>query len=48
MGITVKFYNIILKYANVDKGGGGVITLICKMRIKICMFLNPFRNIVFL
>ena len=41
MWIIFKFYNIIIKSANVDKGGGGK-TLIHKMWIKIrCFFLTP-------
>ena len=41
MWIIFKFYNIIIKSANVDKGGGGK-TLIHKMWIKIRVFLlNP-------
>ena len=36
--IIIKFYNIILKFANVDKGGGE--TLIHKMWIKKTFFIN--------
>ena len=39
MWILFKFYNIIIKSANVDKGGGeGGKTLIHKMWIKIRVF----------
>ena len=40
MWIIIKFYNIIIKSANVDKGGGGK-TLIHNMGIKIHVFFNP-------
>ena len=39
MWIILKFYNIIIKSANVDKWGGK--TLIHKMWIKIRVFLTP-------
>ena len=39
MWIIFKFYNIIIKSANVDKGGGGK-TLIHKMWIKRRVFFN--------
>ena len=40
MWIIFKFYNIIIKFANMDKGGeGGGKTLIHKMWIKIRFFL---------
>ena len=39
MWIIIKFYNIVIKFANVDKGGEGK-TLIHKMWIKR-FFLNP-------
>ena len=39
MWIIIIFYNIIIKSAGVDKGGGGK-TLIHKMRIKIVFFLT--------
>ena len=42
MSIIIKFYNVIIKSANVDKGGEGGKTLIHKMWIKIrFFFLNP-------
>ena len=43
MSIILKFYNVIIKSANVDKGGGGgEETLIHKMWIKRhVFFLNP-------
>ena len=37
---NIKFYNIIFKSANVDKGGGGK-TLIHKMWIKRQVFFKP-------
>ena len=40
MWIIIKFYNIIIKFANVDKGEGGK-TLIHKMWIKRRFFLTP-------
>ena len=40
MWIIFKFYNIIIKSANVDKGWGWG-TLIHKMCIKIRVFFNP-------
>ena len=40
MWIKFKFYNIIIKSANLDKGGGGE-TLINKMWMKRHVFLNP-------
>ena len=40
MWIIFKFHNIIIKSANVDKGGGAK-TLIHKMWIKRCVFFNP-------
>ena len=40
----IKFYNIIIKSANVDKGGGGK-TLIHKMWIKRRVFLTPLPNL---
>ena len=42
MWIIIKFYNIIIKSANGDKGGGGK-TLIHKMLLKI-LFFKPFPN----
>ena len=43
MWIVIKFYNIIIKSANVDKGGGGEV-LIHKMSIKyVCFFTPPFE-----
>ena len=39
MWIIIKFYNIIIKPAHVDKGGGGK-TLIPKMWIKRHVFLR--------
>ena len=39
MWILFKFYNIIIKSANMDRGGGR--TLINKMWIKIHVFLTP-------
>ena len=44
MWIIFKFYNIIIKSANVDKGGGGK-TLIHKMWIKRRFFFNPSLSI---
>ena len=42
MWIIIKFYNIIIKSANVYKGGGGGKTLIHKMWIKRrVFFLTP-------
>ena len=42
MWIIFKFYNIIIKSVNVDKGGGGK-TLIHNMWIKKrVFFVNPF------
>ena len=40
MWIIIKFHNIIIKFANVDKGGGGK-TLIHKMWIKRPVFFYP-------
>ena len=40
MWIIFKFYNSLIKSANVDKGGGGK-ALIHKMWIKIRVFFNP-------
>ena len=37
MWIIIKFYNIIIKSANVDKGGKGGKTFIHKMWIKILL-----------
>ena len=41
MWIVFTFYNIILKSANVDKGGGGGKTLIHKMWIRRHVFFYP-------
>ena len=40
MWIIIKFYNIILKSANLDEGGGAK-ALIHKMWIKTRVFLTP-------
>ena len=41
MWIILKSYNIIIKSANVDKGGGGGKTLIHNMWIKRRILFNP-------